>query len=160
MSVLQKFMWCNGDSPLVNFSSLNILSVKNTPDKSAGFLLISDDSSQRLLTWSRKIKLLEPSEGIFSILVSENDLFLTLGLGTSSARNKNRRPLLNTNIPLISGEYGLRNHFWPLESRFLMRKNEKKSIFSLGPNGPILQFFLWSNIWWDLWKYLRTVRTI
>ena len=23
-----------------------------------------------------------------------------------------------------------------------MRKNEKKSIFSLGPNGPILQFFL------------------
>ena len=29
-----------------------------------------------------------------------------------------------------------------MESRFLMRKNEKKSIFSLGPNGPILQIFL------------------
>ena len=34
-----------------------------------------------------------------------------------------------TNIPLISGNYGLRDHFWPLESRFLMRKSEKK-----GPN--------------------------
>ena len=45
------------------------------------------------------------------ILVSENDLFLTLGLGTSNARNENLRPLLNTNIPLISGNYGLRNHF-------------------------------------------------
>ena len=30
---------------------------------------------------------------------SENDLFLTLGLGTSSARNKNLRPLFNRNIP-------------------------------------------------------------
>ena len=29
------------------------------------------------------------------------DLFLTLGLGTSRARNENLRPLLNTNIPLI-----------------------------------------------------------
>ena len=75
-------------------------------------------------------------------VISENDLFLTLGLGTSNARNENLRPLLNTNIPLISGNYGLRNHFWPLESRFLMRKNEKKSIFSFGPNGPILQNFL------------------
>ena len=42
---------------------------------------------------------------------------------------ENLRPLLNTNIPLISGKYGLRNHFWPLESHFLMRKSEKK-----GPN--------------------------
>ena len=67
------------------------------------------------------------------ILVSENDLFLTLGLGTSNARNENLRPLLNTNIPPISGNYDLRNHFLPLESRFLMRKNEKKSIFSKPP---------------------------
>ena len=89
------------------------------------------------------------------ILVSENDLFLTLGLGTSSARNENLRPLLNTNIPLISGKYGLRNHFWPLESRFLMRKNEKKSIFSLGPNGPILQFFWFSTFTTD---YIYTVQ--
>ena len=59
--------------------------------------------------------------------VSENDLFFTLGSGTSSAQNENLWPLLNTNIPLISGKYGLRNHFWPLEveSRFLMRKIEK-----------------------------------
>ena len=63
------------------------------------------------------------------ILVSENDLFLTLGLGTSNARNKNLRPLFYRNIPLISGKYGLRNHFWPLESRFLMRKIEKKIDF-------------------------------
>ena len=45
------------------------------------------------------------------VLASENDLFLILGLGTSSAGNENLRPLLNTNIPLISGKYGLRNHF-------------------------------------------------
>ena len=39
------------------------------------------------------------------ILVSENDLFLTLGSDTASARNENLRPLLHTNIPLISGKY-------------------------------------------------------
>ena len=77
-------------------------------------------------------------------LVSENDLFLTLGFGTSNARNENLRPLLNTNIPLISGNYGLRNHFWPLESRFLMRKNEKKSIFSKPPQCLILSFWILS----------------
>ena len=38
-------------------------------------------------------------------LVSENGLFLTLGLCTSSARNENLRPLLNTNIPLISEKW-------------------------------------------------------
>ena len=43
----------------------------------------------------------------------KNGLFLTLGSGTSSAWNENLRPLLNRNIPLISGKYGLRNHFWP-----------------------------------------------
>ena len=52
------------------------------------------------------------------------------GLRSSSARNENLRPLLKTNIPLIRGKYGLQNHFWPLESRFLMRKGEKDSIFS------------------------------
>ena len=71
-------------------------------------------------------------------LVSENDLFLTLGSGTSSARNENLRPLLNTNIPLISGKYGLINHFWPFESRFLMRLGEKHSIFSKPSKLPIL----------------------
>ena len=44
-------------------------------------------------------------------LVSENDLFLTLGSGTSGEQNENLRPLFNTNIPIISGKYGLRNHF-------------------------------------------------
>ena len=42
------------------------------------------------------------------------------------AQNENLRPLLNRNIPLISGKYGLRNHFWPLESGFLVRKSEEK----------------------------------
>ena len=46
-----------------------------------------------------------------AILVSESGLFLTLGSGTSSARNKNLKPLLNTSTPPISGKYGLRNHF-------------------------------------------------
>ena len=41
------------------------------------------------------------------VVVSENDLFLISGLGTSNARNENLRPLLNTNIPLISGNYSL-----------------------------------------------------
>ena len=36
-------------------------------------------------------------------------LFLTLGSGTSTAGNENLRPLLNRNVPLISGKYGLRN---------------------------------------------------
>ena len=52
----------------------------------------------------------------------------------SSAQNENLRPPLNTNIPLISGKYGFRNHFWPLESRFLMRKSEKNAFpFSQNP---------------------------
>ena len=68
------------------------------------------------------------------ILLSESGLFLTLGSGSSSARNKNLRPLLNRNIPLISGKYGLKNHFWPLESVFLMRKREKR-----GEKGPQLK---------------------
>ena len=59
-----------------------------------------------------------------------DDLFLTPGSGTSSAWNENLRPLLNTNIPLIIGKVGLRNHSWPLESRFIIRKGEKNSIFS------------------------------
>ena len=46
------------------------------------------------------------------------------------------------------GNFGIRNHFWPLESRFFMRKSEKK-----GPNGliyifwnPFLFIFLWTKI--------------
>ena len=54
------------------------------------------------------------------------DLILTLGLGTSSARNENLRPLLDRNMPLISGKYGLRNHFWPLESCFSHADIEEK----------------------------------
>ena len=46
--------------------------------------------------------------------------FLILRSDASRARNQNLRPLFNTNIPPISGNYCLRNHFWPLESGFLM----------------------------------------
>ena len=73
-------------------------------------------------------------------------------LVTSSAWNENL-PLLNTNISLISGKYGLRNHFWPLESRFLMRINEKNAFFSKPSHGriliswnPILYTFLCTKI--------------
>ena len=34
----------------------------------------------------------------------------------------------NTNIPPISGKHGVRNHFWSLESGFLMMKSEDKKI--------------------------------
>ena len=44
----------------------------------------------------------------FSAIVL-NDLFITLSSGTSSVRNENLRPLLDTHIPLISGKYFLRN---------------------------------------------------
>ena len=67
-----------------------------------------------------------------------NGLFLTLGSG--SAWNENLRPLLNTNIPLISEKYGLRNHFWPLESGVLISKSEEKGPNFLGRHGPILKF--------------------
>ena len=55
--------------------------------------------------------------------VNENGLFLTLGSGTSSARIENPTPPLHSNILLISGKYGLRNHIWPFESGFLIRKS-------------------------------------
>ena len=44
----------------------------------------------------------------------------------------------------ISGKYGLGNHFWPLESRFLMTKSEKNSIFSKPCKLPIL--ISWNRI--------------
>ena len=45
--------------------------------------------------------------------------------------------------PLISGKYGLRNHFWPLESVFLMRKSDKKGPNSKFPRCLIFKFFWW-----------------
>ena len=52
-------------------------------------------------------------------------------------RNVNPRPLFNTIIFLIGAKYGLRNHFWPLESDVLMR--EKKA--------PA-EIFQWMHISW------------
>ena len=63
-------------------------------------------------------------------------------MGTSNARNKNLRPLFKTNIPPISGKYGLRNHFWSLESGFLMRKREENDFFSKSAQIPILSFWI------------------
>ena len=39
-----------------------------------------------------------------------------------------------------TGKYGIRNHIWPLESGFLMRKSEKKGHNFLGPWGQIFKF--------------------
>ena len=75
-------------------------------------------------------------------------LLLLTSSGTSSGRNENLKPLLNTNIPLIGGIYGHRNHFWPLESRFLMRKSEKKGPNSKSPDGRVL-------ISWNLILYIH-----
>ena len=58
--------------------------------------------------------------------MAKSRLFLTFGSGTSGAWNKKLRPLFNVNIPPISGKYGLRNHFLPLESGFLMRLKVRK----------------------------------
>ena len=61
---------------------------------------------------------------------------------TSSAQNENLRPLLNRNIPLISGKYGLRNHFWPLESVFSheqkWEKVRKRGLKQWNPSCAIL----------------------
>ena len=63
----------------------------------------------------------------------------SLGSGTSSARNKNLRPLLNTNISLIRGKYCFRKHCWLLDSRFLIimcqfkKKSTVKNWMSLTP---------------------------
>ena len=75
-----------------------------------------------------------------SLFKLKRGLFLTFRMGTSNARNKNLRPLFNTNIPPISGKYGLRNHFWSLESGFLMRKREENDFFSKICNNSILRF--------------------
>ena len=75
-----------------------------------------------------------------SLFKLKKGLFLTFRMGTSNARNKNLRPLFNTNIPPISGKYGLRNHFWSLESGFLMRKREENDFFSKICNNSILRF--------------------
>ena len=77
-------------------------------------------TSGRSMDWERKN---------VSRLQLKKWLFLTFWMDTSNARNKNLRPLFNTNIPPISGKYGLRNHFWSLESGFLMRKREENDFF-------------------------------
>ena len=82
---------------------------------------------------------LSPPATLFKL---KKGLFLTFRMGTSNARNKNLRPLFNTNIPPISGKYGLRNHFWSLESGFLMRKREENDFFSKSAKLPILSFWI------------------
>ena len=68
-----------------------------------------------------------------------------------------RKPLFNRNIPLISGKYGLRNHFWPLKSVFLTRKSKKK-----GPNQRLqpaqnfwVIFVLYSRLLADFLSHLE-----
>ena len=66
--------------------------------------LFRKQRSQLFLTWSREIKFFEPSEGIFR---DPTKYWTTKKI----CKIENLRPLLNTNIPLISEKYGLRNHF-------------------------------------------------
>ena len=72
------------------------------------------------------------------VLLAQGSLFSDLFLNLDVLNEILRLPL-NTNIPLISGKYGLKNHFWPLESRFFVRKSEKE-----GPNSKTsqMQMFL------------------
>ena len=46
-----------------------------------------------------------------TVIPLPDNLILTLGSGTSGARKENLKPLFDTNITLICGKYGLRNHF-------------------------------------------------
>ena len=79
--------------------------------------------------------------------------------------------ILIRNIPLISGKYGLRNAFWPLERIFLMRKGKKKRPIFLGTLLPILRLtFLESScnfrkfgfkkndghFFFSIWRVFRT----
>ena len=90
--------------------------------------LSSPLSSPSVSIWKRK-------------LVRKSGLFLIIGSDTSSARNENLRPLLNTNIPPISGKYGLRNHFWSLESRFLRALSQNPLIGGFRSLGIQFHFF-------------------
>ena len=74
------------------------------------------------------------------------------GTVCSSARNENLRPLLNRNIPLISGKYGLRNHFWTRESVFLMKKSEEKGPNFWGFQLPILRL-TYLELSRNFWKF-------
>ena len=80
----------------------------------------------------------------------EKAIFLTKI--TSSAWNENLRLLLNRNIPLISEENGLRNHFWPMESVFLMRKSEEKGPNFWGFQLPILRL-TYLELSRNFWKF-------
>ena len=83
-----------------------------------------------------------PQKSILAIIANFGyfwGLFLALSLGTSGSRNENLRPLFNTNISPISGKHGFKNHFWPLESVFLMSKSEKKGPNAWGTLLPILR---------------------
>ena len=64
-----------------------------------------------------------------------------------SAWNENPRPLLNRNIPLISGKYGLRNHFWPLKVFFSWGKVRKRALNQKAPVPDVQIFFgdSWGN---------------
>ena len=99
------------------------------------------------LTYPHEKTTFQWSKVVSEAICPTNKRYVSNGSGTSSAWNENLRPLLNRNISPISGKYGLRNHFWPLESGFLMRKSEKKSPNFLGPLLPILKltFLEWSR---------------
>ena len=93
---------CVGQLNTVRFT----LIIKEKEKKSVFF---KDLTRKQILSSAKEVT--GSSKSCLPSFTYQNDLFLTLGLGTSNARIENLRPLLNTNIPLISGNYGLRNHF-------------------------------------------------
>ena len=98
--------------------------------------------------------------------MSESGLFLTLGSGTSSAQNENRRPLFNRNIPLISGKYGFRNHFWPLESGFSWGKMRKRALTFEALCSWFQDLHIWNclaiseNLPWKNYGYFFSIRRV
>ena len=63
--------------------------------------------------------------------------------------------------PTTIGNYGLRNHLWPLESRFLKRKSEKRAVsqkalcspdFKTYMFGIVLQFSI-DKLSWNFWVF-------
>ena len=76
-------------------------------------------------------------------LFCENDLFLTLGLGTSNARNKNLRPLFNTNNPLLVGNMASETTFGHWKVVFSWGKGRKMT-FSQNP----LSSRFWASGFW------------
>ena len=71
-------------------------------------------------------------------LVSDGGLYLNLCSDNSGIWNENLRPPFNRKVTPISRNYGLRNHFRPLESAFFSWGEVKIGVFS---QKPLMKYF-------------------